>query len=401
MGRWHQHSLVLAAALGVSGCLLFADPINKAPTVTIKTQATVIYRNSSVDFTATVSDDKDPPAALQLRWSVFPAKENACKWVTAAQFLPGIAATPIDEPYSFEPTTLDITCVCAEVTDRSGATGSACYPPIKPVIPTPVIVDESGALSGQARPRCSQIHLFAENTDYPSGDPLQTSWTIEYSGSDPTGSSVQLSACDGVTTNKAAHRCFSASLLGTYKVSVAIVNSADPTAPASNTSDAFVIPVNVDTPPCIRRTEPDVYAQRILLSGGADLGGSYQSRTFKATSVDDDCEPYPMVSGSIGQTQFVWSVLDSTGSAAASWARQTDASESFTVSQANFPNARPGDTIEVRLEVRDTPVQATYDRGKGTYSVCPDSTEFCCGTSDCTGANACVRWTTWTVQFQP
>ena len=97
-------------------------------------------------------------------------------------------------------------------------------------------------------------------------------------------------------------------------------------------------------------------------------------------------------------TQFVWSVLDSTR-ASATWTYQTNTSDAFTISQAQFPNARPGDTIRVRVEVRDTAVQKLYQAGG---SVCAqDTVDICCGSAACGTPNDCVRWTSWTVQFQP
>jgi hypothetical protein len=168
---------------------------------------------------------------------------------------------------------------------------------------------------------------------------------------------------------------------------------------AKSEEAVFEIPVQVDTPPCLRRTDPDVNAQRILLSRNADLGGTYQSRTFRVLSVADDCEPYPLLAGSTGApSRFVWSVLDTTR-ASPTWTYQTNTSDSFTVSQSLFPSARPGDTIQLRVEVRDALVQQLYQSGgqvcvMDKEAICRVGVEF--GTLD-----ACVRWTTWTVQFQP
>ena len=395
VGRWHQHSLVLAAALGVSGCLLFADPVNKAPAVKdISTKAAVIYRDQPVDFWATVSDDKDSPSALQLRWHEFEAGETkSCLWVTPNQWPTGIKTSPLDAPYSFKAESLKTMCLCAQVTDSNGASGYGCSLPIKPVALPPDITDDSGVASNIDRPLCSQVRLSAHNADYPTGSPVQFNWTIQYSGTDANGKSVQFVACDPAPTSKDVHRCFSASVPGTYTVSLEIVDNTDSSAPSKTMSEPFVIPVAKDVPPCIRRSDPGVNAQRILLSGD-------QSRAVSVLSADDDCEPYPGVAGSTGTTQFVWSVLDPTSGTTATWAPQTNTSPSFTVSQSQFPNARPGDTIKVRLEVRDTLVQSDYGTIKDYgNTICPDSTDICCGPGGCPSANACVRWTTWTVEF--
>ncbi len=290
-------------------------------------------------------------------------------------------------------------------TDHNGATGQACYEITTTM--TATIADVSGAYSGQPRPLCSQVHLSAESSVFPTGDSLKLDWSIQYTGTDPVAKSVQLSACTGsvascanVATDKAnLHRWFYAGSPGTYTVTLSIEDTlSGSSVPVISNTDTFVVPVDIDTPPCLKRTDPDVYAQRILLSRSADLGGTYQSRTFKVLNVADDCEPYPLPAGSTNSpTQFVWSVLDST-QASPTWTYQTNTSDSFTVSQALFPNARPGDTVEVRVEARDSVVQKLYQAGG---QVCAQDVNICCGSTACGTPNDCVRWTTWTVQFQP
>lgn len=407
MGRWCQPRFLLpfVAALGLSGCLLFSDPVNKAPTVSITSDSSVIYRGQDVVFTATVSDDHDPLLLIQLRWSTLAAKGGSCLGITAADWPRDSSSVSADRTYA--PSTLTTgTCVCAQATDTHGASGYACYGPINPITPTPraVITDESGLLSGASRPLCSQIRLSAESSVYPDGDPITLVWDLQSSSSDPLAKNVQLAKCDNVVGNSDAHRCLYASVPGTFTVSLTIKDSFDPKAPVGSDPVQFVVHVATDAPPCLRLSDPDVYAKLTFLSGSSGGNGvttTYQSRTFKALTVADDCEPYPMVSGSTGQTQFVWSVYDPTNASTGSpgWVLQADTSESFTISQAQFPNARPGDAIKVRLEVRDTAVQQIYRAGG---SACSDKTlDICCGPNGCTGTNDCVRWTTWTVQFQP
>jgi hypothetical protein len=277
---------------------------------------------------------------------------------------------------------------------------------IPPVNAAPVanIVDVAGVLSGQARSLCSQVHLSAEGSTVPQGDTLDYQWDVQNSASDPTAKIPQLGPCAGVVTSKAdRHRCFSAGSQGTYTVTLRINDTytvKDSTASTLSEVASFVVSVRGDMPPCLRRTDPDQYSQLILLSTGSDLGGTYETRTFTVLNVDDDCEPYPLPSGSThSPTQFVWSVRDDT-KASPTWTYQNTSSNAFTVSQAQFPNARPGDTIELRVEVRDSAVQKFYQSGG---QVCPmDTTNFCCGSTPCgTTSNDCLRWTTWTVQFLP
>jgi hypothetical protein len=391
--------VALAAALGLSGCLLLSHPVNKAPTVKIapKDAPSAIYRHTTLNFVVTaISDDKDSADTLQLRWNDFPLDEGkTCNGISSGDWPKNRSPVEAQDGHSFDVDSLKVTCVCAQVTDQSGATGQDCYrvsPQNAP--PKAVIIDVSGAVSSQPRPLCSQIHLTGEESDYSPEDPVDFQWRIEYSGSDSGGKAVQLGECAGVGSKRNAHRCFNTSVAGTYKITLTLVDSAD-SPPTTSVADPFMVVVNGDAPPCIRRTEPDVLAQYTMLSRG-ELGGSYQSRTFKALSVDDDCEPYPALSNSTGSTQFVWSVRDATRPSDAGpprWTPQTITGDSFTVVQGQFPDARPGDEIKVRLEVRDSAVQRMYS--DPNYSVCDESTDIC------VDANNCVRWTTWTVRFQP
>jgi hypothetical protein len=247
------------------------------------------------------------------------------------------------------------------------------------------------------------MHLSSEGPSYPQGDKLKFNWSLKYAGSDTAGRAVQLTTCAGVAADKTdQHRCFYAAGPGTYTVTLSIDDSITVdgnTTTVTSEPAEFSVPVNIDMPPCIQRTDPDVYSQLAFLSLSTSLGGSYESRTFRVLSVADDCEPYPLPAGSTNpSTLFKWSVFDST-QPSPSWSYPTNASDSFTVSQALFPNARPGDSIKLRVEVRDRAVQKLYESvGQACSS---DTVDICCGASACGTPNDCIRWTTWTVQFQP
>jgi hypothetical protein len=390
------------ALLGLSGCLLFTDPINKAPTVSINGPSGQVVRGKTVEFTANVSDDKDSPSTLVIEWSEFTSVNPGCDWITKAAWAPpqSIELGASSAPYHFTANKMGVVCVCVRATDHDGASSQACQP-VEPVNLTPVVVitDVSGARSGDAQPLCSSIHLSAQVSNTLAGDQLQFTWTMQYVGSDAAGKAAQLVACDEVVSSLTdRERCFYAAGPGTYTVTLTVADTpAGGGTSFTTTSKAatFDIPVSVDTPPCLQRTDPDVYAQRILLTGSTDLGSTYQSRTFKVLSAADDCEPFP---SSKQSAQFVWSVYDTTQKPP-SWVPQANSTDAFTVSQAMFPNARFGDTIKVRVEARDAAVQKLYRSG---ISACAsDQTDICCGSGQCTGTNDCIRWTTWTVQFQP
>lgn len=407
MGRSLRAYLAFTAALGLSGCLLFTDPINKAPVVRMNPHTGPVTRGIPAYYTATVTDDKDNPASFLLEWAEFPAPQLGCGTITLANWGSNYPSTTLGafEPYPFTPANLNKVCLCARATDHNGATGFGCTEPaIAPVNAPPVAVieDVSGVASGVQRPLCSQVHLSAESSTFIPGD--QFNWTLQ----DSTGKSIQLSPCAGFDAN--LHRCFTAgskgaTVTGTYTVTLQIVDSVVQNGNTTTTPSqpaTFVIPVAADTPPCLQRTDPDRFEKRILLSSSANLSGTYQSRTFTVLGVQDDCEPYPLPAGLPGpQTQFVWTLYDSTQPSPV-WTYQANASDSFTVSQSSFPNARPGDTVKLRVEVQDTLVQQKLQRSGGLSQACTSDIDICCGGAACGTTNdQCVRWTTWTVQFQP
>ena len=253
--------------------------------------------------------------------------------------------------------------------------------------------------SGKSRPLCSQIHLSAAGSTIPPGDTPTFTWSMDYEGNDSSG---KFSDCPGVTTDKDRHRCFSASATGTYTVTLSIedtyTSNGNPSTSKSLPAQ-FVVHVVADAPACLQRTEPDIFARTILLSRSSDLGSSYQSRTFVVDSVDDDCQPFPRTSTSQIPAQLVWSIFDGT-SASPQWVYPVTSSNSFVISQSMFPNARPGDTVKLRVEVRDTPTQNNYRDPTYQIPLCAGDLDTCCSGGTC-GSSACVRWTTWTVQFQP
>jgi hypothetical protein len=354
-------------------------------------------RFEAVDFTASIHDDKDSPDALDIEWAVFPSNdflscESVDKAAWAAKPADQKTRLPSDWPYTFTPMTVEVVCVCVQAKDRNGASSFACAN-VRPANAKLVadIVDASGAVTGQKRPLCSTIHLVAREPDFPQEE-LDYKWDVQFSGGTP----VQTTACNDVKEAAAApaHRCFYAAAPGTYTATLTITDTPKGGAPTVSNVATFTVPVAEDAPPCLQLTEPGVYAKQILLRRS-----TYESRTLKVLSVHDDCEPYPGLNGR--QAKFVWSWLDQTQSPAR-WVYQADTkttsdASTFPVSPATFPNALPADSIKVRVEVRDAAVQQDYLQGHPACAV--DQTDICVQPND--NDSDCVRWTTWTVQFQP
>jgi hypothetical protein len=406
--------LAFLGLLGWSGCLLFTDPINEAPQVSILPPAGQILVGRVAEFkvdNGTLHDDRNSPAELVIEWAVFESQLEGCSWITKSEWTLPPNARRLEDPmrldryapYPFEPKSRAVACVCVRAEDLDGAWTFACERavPAPAAAPEAVITDDLGIISGESRPLCSDVRLSAEHSRFVAGDTVTYAWSMSYEGSDPAGKNLQLGKCsDLVTSLPDAHKCFYAAVPGVYTVRLTITD----TPPSGSTGDTltsleavFIVNVATDTPPSLQQTDPDVHAQRILLARSSDLGSTYQSRTFKVLSVKDDCEPYPVPAGSPKRpAQFVWSIKDETKTTS-DWVYQTNTTDSFTVSQAMFSKALPGDTIKVRVEARDAVVQDLYLRG---ISPCDLKTDICCGPNGCTGSDA-IRWTTWTVQFQP
>lgn len=403
VGRSSSAYLAGVALAGLSGCLLFTDPINEAPKVIIEGPVQVV-RHQPAEFKVVSLEDEDDLGALE--WGRIDARNEGCSGITNADWGEAVGLAWLDRnaPYGFTPETVRVVCVCARATDRHGAVGLACQR-VAPVNAPPIarIADVQGYVSGQARPLCSEVRLSAASSDFPrdpAADQVTFNWALDYGGGEPGGQDVELGECaDLGGAGREQQRCFRASVPGTYTVSLSITDTplSGGGAPLTSPTVAFVALVAPDAPPCLRRTEPDVYAQRILLSRTSDLGTTYESRTFTVLSAADDCSPYP-ATASAGSAQFVWSVYDAT-KANPRWEYLASREDSLTVTQSMFLNALPGDVIKVRVEVRDAAVQELY-KTPG-YAACPDETDLCCGPGGCTGSNDCIRWTTWTVQFQP
>jgi hypothetical protein len=393
--------------VGLSGCLLFTGPINEAPVVSIKGPGGVVRGEPANYGVDRVSDDRTSLAELRIEWAEFSASDiGGCDWIRPKDWAaPNQGPMQLDRsaPYTFETDDIAVVCLCVRATDLDGASGQACER-IAPVTPTPVavITDVTGVESSKHRPLCSKVHLSAESSTFFAGDELQFNWTLGFSG-DPKGNAIALGPCKDVAAEVAdRHVCFSADVPGIYTVSLSVGDTpphpaGESPSPLKSPSVAYVAIVDEDRPPWLQQTEPDVHAQRILLSRTSDLGRTYDTRTFSVLSAADDCEPFPSPDPSHA-AQFVWSVWDAT-QATPKWAFQATHGSSFPVSQANFPKALPGDTIKIRVEVRDTAVQKLYEAGIKACS--SDTIDICCDGGACTGNGDHIRWTTWTVQFQP
>lgn len=362
--------------------------------VTIIPPEETIYRGQDALFRVQVTDDRDDPLTIKVRWKDFNVEANGCNWVNTGSWsavtLVESPAESSDAPYEFTAATTDIKCVCVLATDSDGAPGFACQR-VVPSYRKPVaqITSDFSALPGASSfPLCGQAHVTGRYSTLPpgsTGDRIAWNW----SGTDPLGNALVLSTCDSTAAGKPdvdRDRCFYTGMSGNYTVNLQVV--VTPAAPVGTTvipieSDpvSYVVAIGKDTPPCLETTSPDVFARQIVLP--TCTLATCLPQQFEVRSVKDDCQPYPSLNNK--PTTFVWSIYNAV---AARWDRQVYDSNVYLLNT----DKRVGDEVRLRLEVRDD----KYDPSSAT---CQADQDICYDTSPGASPN-CVRWTTWTVRFQ-
>jgi hypothetical protein len=201
----------VTAVLGLSGCLLFTDPINRAPSVTIVAPSGSVYRGQPAGFWVTVSDDHDSLSTLQIRWAELPSQSQDCNWVTGSNWTnlaPDSTPSSADAPYEFVAKNLSPICLCAQAADRDHASTVACHL-VNPVNPPPTITDLSGKRSGEWRDLCADVHLSAEDASYGTTNTLVFDWKMVYSGDFP--SDAKSSSVSAPTWRPRKKTCIAAS----------------------------------------------------------------------------------------------------------------------------------------------------------------------------------------------
>jgi hypothetical protein len=351
--------LLLAGA--TPACLLYTDPINSAPTVTLVAPAVVHPFERDV-YRAQASDPDGDSVTLQ--WEMAPGK---CP-ISAADW--AMQPRTTGDTFEVQPPNHDPFCVGVMAVDGQGATSKPQFsdgtPSNRP--PAPTLTSDPPLAS--SFPLYTSFRITAGPPRDEDGDDLTFTWKAL----DPQGKDLgnRLTACD------AAHpevRCFTADQPGSYTLSV---EASDALAQAK--SMALTLPVLEDAAPCIEATDPVQEAPVVVLAA-TDL------RNFEVRRVRDDGHPFPP--GPHGGTTFQWfTALDRPG-VLPSWTRHLGFdSPVFKVGATLFDDARPGSTYLVRVEVRDPQHDSGSDlRGCGEMAVCmvPDR---------------CVRWVTWSVRFQ-
>lgn len=348
------------AATGLTGCLLYTDPINARPEVSDIMTADPIMMRAAATFAAVARDPDGEP--LTLRWAHLArpcAEVGAAEWAAAATWAgPTVQVTPQRR---------DPFCVRVVATDPHGAEAARTRQ-FAPGNRAPTV--QMGVEPGDG-----PYALYTSFRLVPAGldadqDPLQYAWTATRAGAE-----VPLGPCVD-ERERPLHRCFVAREPGTYEVRVTASDGM-----AQSPAAAVSLVVAEDAAPCIEASDPDLGVPRVVL----DLDAP--ARRFEVRRVRDDGHPLP--AGPYGEASFSWFVSTADGV----WNRQIGFERAaFAVGPDLFEGVRPGATFGVRVMVKDP----AHDSALSLREV----TDGCAGRSLCEQPPRCVRWVSWEVQFR-
>jgi hypothetical protein len=350
----------------VPGCLLYTDPVNAPPVVTIVTSPAAIYPNQSVTLEA---DGSDPDGDhVSFTWWTVP---GLCSEATPADWSAAMPASA-DRVFSLQVLGHEAACVRVIGRDSHGAAAEPRYIELAPRNRPPRVTLTVPGATG-AVPLFSTVRLEAGPLVDEDGDEL----TFKWKAVDPAGAPVTFARCDGPVEEHA--RCLAAERTGAYMVTVEASDGVPASAPATSTVSVAVGP---DQPPCIEATDPSAE------TGVVVLAVTDPPRRFEVRQVKDDGHPFP--AGPLGKASFQWFTARE-GSAI--WTRALGYTEAtFDVGASRFDDARPGSVFRVRVEARD-PQRENPAAWRELEAACEDR-------AICRLPESCVRWMTWSVRFR-
>jgi hypothetical protein len=354
--------LVLLAP--TAGCILYSDPINKPPEISI-VQPERITRTAPAVFTATVNDPDQDRTTLRLGW--FEAT-GPCSPDLVEKLKSGVEAAErsIDEPsYNLEAKVHGSYCVAVQVTDRHGARAAAAVTVQTVNLAPTITLDASVAgMAATVRPLWSTVRVAARGANDGSElDPEGDNVTLQWGLMRPDETAVVPMPCPDATIPEI---CFIADLSGDYTVSVTAMDIYG-LAQKSETK----LTVAPDAPPCLGQLEPNLP----LLLRAADA-----TTTFAILNVTDDGDPFPRPTARSSELRFTWSVQEP-GKA---FGRLAD----YNAERFTLPGTyKTGDRVQVRVEVEDRVI-----RNLGASCLDSDAT---CGVSP-----SCLQRYTWAVEYR-
>jgi hypothetical protein len=375
----------------MAGCLLFSDPVNKAPTVAITHQQDPLrlVRYKTARFEADAVDDDQSKDTLMIDWY----RDKICTKVLAGS---AIAPNLGLAPFQFIPTELGPGCVAVVVTDKHGATATAIQT-YEVVDQPPVAALEIQSAPGLTLPQAgqplqlplyAQVTLSGKESKDPDGDSLTYLWSVY------TDDEKQLLVATCPDNDIGVYACtFSADTPGRYHVELVVLSNEKSSVPPAvqyiDVAGDQLPNIVIDSAQPKPQTSPD--------DSPIILFASWPN-TFTITQVEDDGDPYPPIvpwtTGEESTAGFVWFYrVYSTGS---ELFHRLDgiSSSSFTIPIGFF---HPQETIQVRVEYRDR-VTACQPRNTGcdaVFSACGSGATICYSSDQLR-----VQWVTWTVTFR-
>lgn len=387
--RGCQLLLPCLLASGTVGCLLFTDPINTAPSVTITAQQDPLnlVRGKTAFFTATAVA---PASALDPDQSAESLNFGWYQDKTCDKALEGARATskPGIDTFRFQPTDLVTGCIAVVVTDNRGATATATLryevvdqAPIA-VIDIQQIASQPAPASGQPYPLAlySEITLSGANSSDPDDVKPTPIWSV-YAAND---TQILLPGCPD--KDKGAYVCtFSTTTPGSYRVELVVNDNTKKSDPAvqfiqvaQDQLPGIVIDSAQPLPPTSSSESP------LLLFANLD-------NAFTIHRVEDDGDPFPAVDPiTASPAGFVWFLRRQAGKPFERW---TGGGPTFTIPAEYFSAL---ETIQVRAEYHDrmTACQPKTPGCDAVFAAC-DPNATICYSSDLR-----AQWVTWTVAFR-
>jgi hypothetical protein len=364
-GSLHFRLCCLFFFAPTAGCILYSDPINNPPEISI-VQPERITRTAPAVFTANVSDPEEELATLRLGWL---ETSGACGPELVEKLKSGAvqAESSIDLPtHTLLANTHGSYCVAVLVTDRHGARAAAAVTVETVNLPPTIALDASVAgIATAVRPLWSTVRVAARGADDvsvldPEGDKVTLAWSLTR----PDGATVVPLPCPDAATKPEI--CFTADLSGDYTVSI----TATDIFGLVQTSESKLT-VAPDAPPCLGQLEPNLP----LLLRAADAPA-----TFAILNVADDGDPFPRPTNRTSEIRFTWSVQQP----GKPFGRLAD----YNAERFTLPGTyKTGDRVQVRVEVEDRVL-------RNLAASCSDS-EPTCGVSP-----TCLQRYTWAVEYR-
>jgi len=329
--------LVVLACLALQSCLLYTQPVNSPPTVTILDPGGPFLRGKPIPLTARVTDPNG--GNITLGWSTSPGK---CPEPFDAHMRPTEVTVPGGLSFTFEflpgePTTV---CVWAIATDPLGATdvdartlSSENRAPVAVI----TVLEPSTKTAGGLYELHSVFHLSAAMSNDPDGDPIEDPQFRLFGFPPAAMPTPALVPCPSKTPSSFLTCLDVGKFAGTYTVTLDVFDGLErsPTITA-------MLTVDQDHPACVSGTEPGTDASPIVLDPD-------EAKTFTITEILDDGAPLPTpVDGVHDRPTFAWKERRNGGA----WQTiaGTDNVNALTLPGSTYAT---GDTVDVNVTISD------------------------------------------------